>query len=81
VRCLRAMGMHYRIEMFSHASKRVAQTVPKLIAKLNGASSGGPWRKGRGVDRRSNIETKLRLSSIVVRQYALDEHDKMLEDL
>ena len=30
------------------------------------------------LDRRANLEAKLRRSRIVARQYALDEHDKML---
>jgi hypothetical protein len=37
-------------------------------------------RPGRNLDRRANLESALRRSLIVARQYAIDEHDKMLKD-
>ena len=72
--------MHYRIEMVSHSSKRAALTAPKRIARLTSAARTGI--KGRLLlPRRANMEFKLRRSLILARQYALDEHDKMLKDL
>jgi hypothetical protein len=79
--CCRAAGLHYRIEMFSHASKRAAYTAPKRIARLNSAVPQGIKRgRDRLFDRRANLEAKLRRSLIVARQFAIDEHNKMLED-
>ena len=37
-------------------------------------------RRGRVLDRRASLEAKLRRSLIVARQFAIDEHDKMLKD-
>jgi hypothetical protein len=78
--CVRAAGMRYRSEMCSHASKRVALTAPRRIAQL---SSDKPLRvharAGRMLDRRANIEARLRRSLIVARQHALDEHERMLK--
>jgi hypothetical protein len=34
----------------------------------------------RMLDRRANLEAKLRRSLIVARQFAIDEHDKMLDE-
>jgi hypothetical protein len=35
-------------------------------------------RPGRTLDRRANIEARLRRAGIVARQYALEEHEKWL---
>jgi hypothetical protein len=76
--CIRATGMRYRIEMVSHASKRVALTAPKRIARLVDPNPVGI--KGRvTLPRRGLLEARLRRSLIVARQYALDEHEKMLD--
>jgi hypothetical protein len=37
-------------------------------------------RRGRVLDRRASLEAKLRRSLIVARQFAIDEHVKMLND-
>jgi len=73
--CIRATGMRYRTEMFSHASKRVAQTAPKRIERL---TSTKPMRPGRMLDGRLKSEFALRRSLIVARQFAIGEHDKQL---
>ena len=76
--CIRAAGLRYRIEMVSHASKRVALTAPKRIARLVDPNPVG--LKGRStLPRRGLLEARLRRSLIVARQYALDEHEKMLD--
>jgi hypothetical protein len=77
--CGRAAGMQYRSDMCSHFSKRTALTAPKRIERLN---SDKPLRvharTGRTLDRRANIEARLRRSLIVARQFAIDEYEKML---
>ena len=77
--CCRAAGLRYRIEMFSHANERAAYTAPKRIARLNSTMPEG-IRRGRDrlFDRRANMEAKLRRSLIVARQFAIDEHEKIL---
>jgi hypothetical protein len=56
-------------------------TAPPRIALLSGdkPSRVNP-RPGRMLDRRVNLEAKLRHSLIVARQHAIDEHGKMLKD-
>jgi hypothetical protein len=56
-------------------------TAPPRIALLNGDKPAriNP-RPGRMLDRRANLEAKLRCSLIVARQHAIDERDKMLKD-
>ena len=58
---------------------RAAYHAPRILARLNSATPARLHpRPGRVLDRRANLEAKLRRSLIVARQYALDEHDKML---
>jgi hypothetical protein len=80
--CIRAAGLRYRIEMVSHASKRAALTAPKRIARL-GSTTPERLRPlpGMVMERRRRMEEKLRRSIIVARQYAIDEHDKMLKKM
>ena len=81
-RCLIAAGMQYRSDMCSHFSKRTALTAPKRVERLYGGKPARLHpRPGRMLDRRVNLEAKLRRSLIVARQFALDEHDKMLAKL
>jgi hypothetical protein len=78
--CVRAAGMRYRGEMCSHFGKRVALTAPKRIERLNSDTPARLHpRPGRTLDRRANMEARLRRSLIVARQYALEEHAKMLK--
>jgi hypothetical protein len=54
-------------------------TAPGRIDRLT--SGTGTGIKGRLVlPRRANLEAKLRRSLIVARQFAIDEHEKMLKD-
>jgi hypothetical protein len=70
--------MRGRVELIATPA-RAARIVPGLIAKLTSSSPARLHpRPGRVLDRRANLEAKLRRSRIVARQYALDEHDKML---
>jgi hypothetical protein len=80
-RCLIAARMQYR-SMCSHFSKRRVLTAPKRIERLYGGKPARLHpRPGRMLDRRVNLEAKLRRSLIVARQFALDEHDKVLAKL
>ena len=80
--CICATGMRYRIEMVSHASKRAVLTAPKRIARLNSAVPARLHpRNGQMLDRRIPLEARLRRSLIVARQFALDEHKKMLDKM
>ena len=77
--CLKRRGLRPRVQLFSHASKRTAFTAPRILARLNSATPARLHpRNGRMLDRRVPLEARLRRSLIVARQYALDEHDKML---
>lgn len=79
-RCIRTTGMHYRIEMFPHASDRVVFTAAKRIARLTNTELTGIRRRRRYLHR-PNVEEKLRRSLIVARQHALDEHAEKLAKL
>jgi hypothetical protein len=63
------------------AESRHLITAPPRIALLSADKPArlSP-RPGRKLDRRTNIEAKLRRSLIVARQHAIDKHDKMLKD-
>ena len=75
--CIRATGMRYRVELV-RSSQRAALTAPKRIARLVNPNPVG--LKGRAtLPRRGLLEARLRRSLIVARQYALDEHEKMLD--
>jgi hypothetical protein len=77
--CLKARGLRNRIE-FIPAHNRVAHTAPRLLARLTSPSPAKLYpRPGRKLDRRLRLELALRRSFIVARQYALDEHEKMLK--
>jgi hypothetical protein len=79
-KCVKASGLIYRSQSVRTETRHLV-TAPPRIARLN---SGGPLRvhprPGRKLDRRANLEAKFRRSLIVARQFAIDEHDKMLRD-
>ena len=76
--CLSARGMRGRVELIA-TSPRAARIVPGLIAKLTSSSPARLHpRPGRCLTVALDFEAKVRRSLIVARQYALDEHDKML---
>jgi hypothetical protein len=79
-KCIRASGLIYRSQSV-RAETRHMVTAPSRIALLNGDKPAriNP-RPGRRLDRRANLEARLRRSLIVARQHANDEHDKMLHD-
>jgi hypothetical protein len=56
-------------------------TAPPRMALLSGDKPArvNP-RPGRKLDRRINMEAKLRRSLVVARQFAIDEHEKRLSD-
>jgi hypothetical protein len=77
-RCCKARGLRARVELI-RTEKRAAYHAPRLIARLTGPPARLNPRPGRTLDRRANIEARLRRSFIVARQHALDEHDEMLK--
>jgi hypothetical protein len=79
-KCIRASGLIYRSQSVRTETRHLI-TAPPRIALLNGGKPArvNP-RPGRRLDRRANLEAKLRRSLIVARQFAIDEHDKMLMD-
>ena len=79
--CLAARGFRPRVQLIATA-KRAAYLAPRLIERLGSAHPQRLHpRPGEMLDRRPLLEAKLRRSLIVARQYALDEHDKMLHKL
>jgi hypothetical protein len=78
--CLEARGLRSRVELV-RTEKRAAYHAPRILARLNSTVPAriNP-RPGRMLDRRVNLEAKLRRSLIVARQHAIDEHNKMLKD-
>jgi GGDEF domain-containing protein len=76
-RCCRARGLRARVELI-RTEKRAAYHAPRLIARLTGPPARLNPRPGRMLDRRANIEARLRRAGIVARQFAIDEHDKQL---
>jgi hypothetical protein len=78
--CVKASGLIYRSQSV-RTEKRHLVTAPPRIARLN---SDKPLRvhnrPGRTFDGRVSMEASLRRSLIVARQFALDEHEKMLKD-
>ena len=78
--CCKASGLRYRVELI-RTEKRAAYHAPRILARLNSEAPARLFpRPGRMLDRRVNLEAKLRRSLIVARQFAIDEHDKMLND-
>jgi hypothetical protein len=76
-RCCRARGLRARVELI-RTEKRAAYHAPRLIARLTGPPARLNPRPGRMLDRRANIEARLRRAGIVARQFALNEHDNQL---
>jgi hypothetical protein len=79
--CLRARGLLPRVQLIP-TEQRAAYHAPRILARLN---SDKPARlrprKGRRLDRRPLLEAKLRRSLIVAKQFALDEHGKVLSKM
>ena len=78
--CLVARGLRPRVQLI-RTEKRAAYHAPRIFARLNATTPAriNP-RPGRMLDRRANLEAKLRRSLIVALQFAINEHDKMLDD-
>ena len=78
--CLEARGFRARVELI-RTEKRAAYHVPRILSRLNSATPARLHpRNGQMLDRRVNLEARLRRSLIVARKFAIDEHDKMLKD-
>jgi hypothetical protein len=79
-KCVRASGLIYRSQSI-RTEKRHAVTAPPRLARLNSdRPSRVHARPGRTLDGRANLAFALRRSLIVARQFAIDEHEKMLSD-
>jgi hypothetical protein len=79
-RCLEARGLRPRVQLI-RTEQRAAYHAPRILSRLNSETPARLFpRLGRKLDRRANLEAKLRRSLIVARQFAIDEHDKMLRD-
>jgi hypothetical protein len=77
-RCLKARGLRSRVEL-TRTEQRAAYHLPRMLARLNSNAPARLFpRAGRMLDRRTNLEAKLRRSLIVARQFAVDEHEKIL---
>jgi hypothetical protein len=75
--CVRAAGMQYRIDMCSHFSKRVALTAPKRIERLNSDIPARLHRRpGRMLDKRTNLELRLKRSLIAERRAAVEQFER-----
>jgi hypothetical protein len=76
-RCMIAAGMQYRTDMCSHASKRTALTAPPRIERLNSDTPARLHpRPGRMLDKRANLELRLKRSLIVERRAAVEQFEK-----
>jgi hypothetical protein len=78
--CLAARGLRPRVQLIA-THKRAAYHAPRILARLNSNAPARVFpRPGRKLDRRANLEARLRRSLIVARQFEIDEHNKMLRD-
>jgi hypothetical protein len=77
-KCIKASGLIYRSQSVRTETRHLV-TAPPRIALLNGDKPArvNP-RPGRKLDRRTNIEAKLRRSLIVAREAKVSEFEKML---
>jgi hypothetical protein len=76
--CLGDRGLRPRVQLIA-THKRAAYHAPRILACLNSNAPARLFpRPGRMLDRRTNLEAKLRRSLIVARQFAIDEHEKIL---
>jgi hypothetical protein len=69
--------MRYRRERCSHFSQRTALTAPKRIERLYGDKPARLHpRPGRMLDRRANLELRLKRSLIVERKAKIAQFEK-----
>ena len=77
--CVRASGPIYRSQSV-RTEKRYAVTAPPRIARLNGGGPCRVHRPGRKVERRANVELKLRRSILIARRFGVEEFEKRVKD-
>jgi hypothetical protein len=71
--CLKARGLFFG----SHASKRTAWIAPRRLARLNSTEPARLHpRRGRLLNRRANLELRLKHSLIVARQATIAQFEK-----
>jgi len=78
-KCVRTTGLIYRSQA-TRTEKRYAVTAPPRIAKLNGGGPCRVHRPGRKVERRANVELKLRRSILIARRFGVEEFEKRVKD-
>jgi hypothetical protein len=79
-RCCNARGLRYRVELI-RTENRAAYHAPRILARLNSTTPARIHpRPGRMLDRRVNLEAKLRRSLIVARRFGVEEFEKRLTD-
>jgi hypothetical protein len=75
--CLRAAGLQYRSDTCSHFSKRAALMAPKRIERLYGDKPARLHpRPGRMLDKRANLELRLKRSLIAERRAKIAQFEK-----
>jgi hypothetical protein len=77
--CVRASGLIYRSQA-TRTEKRYAVTAPPRIARLNGGGPCRVHRPGRKVERRANVELKLRRSILIARRFGVEEFERRVKD-
>jgi hypothetical protein len=77
-RCLKARGLHARVELI-RTEKRAALLTPNRLERLKSDTPArlNP-RRGRMLDRRTNLELALKRSLIVARRAKIAQFDKDL---
>lgn len=71
--------MQYRSDMCSHFSKRAGYLAPKRIERLSGDKPARLHpRPGRMLDRRANLELRLKRSLIVARRAKVAQFERDL---
>jgi hypothetical protein len=77
-RCLKARGLRARVELI-RTEKRAAYHAPRIISRLNSATPARLHpRPGRMLDKRANLELRLKRSLIVARRAAVEQFEKDL---
>jgi len=75
-KCCKSRGLGFRVELI-RTEKRAVYHLPRILARLNSATPARLHpRKGQMLDRRANLEARLKRSLIVARRFAIKEFEK-----
>jgi hypothetical protein len=78
-RCCRTRGLRSRVELI-RTKDRAAYHAPRILARLNSATPARiKPRRGQILDRRANMELRLKRSLIVARKAAIEEFEERLK--